>query len=252
WIDGGGNEAVRQSYEELKQKLIATTLELETMRKVKRELLNLLKMAYKERDEAREEVQKLVKKLTAPNSMVMIPAATKANSSVTESNSPSHVSSPMESLVEAVSPSEFSNVVVESQNVGYLNQALVQSRNVSRKRTCDVENEVIEFLAKRKALPQKGKLLKAVTEAGPLLQTLLVAGPLPTWRNPPPLRTIKTPPLAVQDFGSNSLQKPMLQVQPSHSLLDVAVVNNALHLTPNATCKNLAPSGIQQRHQYLL
>ncbi|TKY66557.1 hypothetical protein E2542_SST09433 [Spatholobus suberectus] len=57
------------------------------MRNVKRELLNLLKMAYQERVEAREELQKLIKKLTPPtlvevHSMMMIPAPTKANSSI--------------------------------------------------------------------------------------------------------------------------------------------------------------------------
>ncbi|TKY48449.1 hypothetical protein E2542_SST25868 [Spatholobus suberectus] len=266
-----------ESCDELRQKLLATTLELETMRNVKRELLNLLKMAYQERDEARGELQKLVKKLTPPTlvevpSMMMIPAPTKANSSITESNSPSHVSSPVDSLLEAVSPREFSNnanAAVESHSLCYLNQPLLQNARLSaspalvssQKPACDVANQVIEFLAKGKALPQKGKLLKAVMDAGPLLQTLLVAGPLPTWRNPPPLQTVKIPPLKVQDFGSNnantliSLHKPPT-LQPSRSsqpsVLNVAVVNNAMQLTSNATCKDLAPSRIPQGHQYLL
>lgn len=265
---------------------MATTLELKTMENVKRELLNLLKMAYQERDEAREELQKLeareelqklVTKLTPSilfevPSMMMIHAQTKANSSITESNSTSHVSSSVDSLLEAFSPQEFSNMnnnnIVESHNLGgyYLKQPSVQNMNMSvlsQKRTCDAGDQVIEYMAKGKVLPQKGNLLKAVMDAGPLLQTLLVAGPLPTWRNPPPLQNIKIPPLNVQDFASNnnnvntlnSLKKPMLA--PSHystqpTTLNVSVVNNSFQMTSNATCKNLAPSRIPQSHQHLL
>ncbi|KAK4279611.1 hypothetical protein QN277_011362 [Acacia crassicarpa] len=48
--------------------------------------------------------------------------------------------------------------------------------------------EDVERKKKKKGLPEKGKLLKAVIEAGPLLQTLLIAGgPLPQWQHPPPL-----------------------------------------------------------------
>ncbi|KAJ6323259.1 hypothetical protein OIU77_012980 [Salix suchowensis] len=52
-----------------------------------------------------------------------------------------------------------------------------------------VENDrgiaVIDYLAQGKVLPQKGKLLQAVMDAGPLLQSLLITGQLPQWRNPP-------------------------------------------------------------------
>ncbi|CAJ1955788.1 unnamed protein product [Sphenostylis stenocarpa] len=255
-----------QSCDELKQNLLATTLELETMKNVNKELINQLKMAYKERDEAREELQKLVKKLTSPTLVEkMIPTPTK--SSITESNSPSHVSSPVDSLLDAVSPREFSNlnIIVDSHNnmAYHLKQPLVQNTRVSQRRTCDVGDEVIEHLAKRRTLPQKGMLLKAVVDAGPLLKTLLVAGPLPTWRNPPSSQTIETPCLNVQDIGSNnvntfnSLQKPTLAFASSRSLqpsvLNVSVSNNnALQMGSNATCKNLAPSRIPQGHQYLL
>ena len=43
---------------------------------------------------------------------------------------------------------------------------------------------MIDKLVWGKPLPQKGRLLRTVTEAGPLLQTLLIA-PLPQWQNPP-------------------------------------------------------------------
>jgi len=239
------------------------------MKNVNRELMNHLKMAYKERDEAREELQKLFKKLTAPTTLVEIPSSmlipTPTKSSITESNSPSHVSSPVDSLLEAVSSQDFSNMIVDSQNnmVYHLQQPLVQSTRVSQRRTCDVGDEVIEHLAKRRTLPQKGMLLKAVVDAGPLLKTLLVAGPLPTWRNPPSSQTIETPCLKVQDFGSknfntfNSLQKPKLAFASSPSMqpsvLNVSAVNDtAFQMNSNVSCKNLVPSRISQSHQYLL
>ncbi|KAG4961324.1 hypothetical protein AAZX31_13G314300 [Glycine max] len=269
-----------ESCDELRQKLLATTLELKTMENVKRELLNLLKMAYQERDEAREELQKLeareelqklVTKLTPSilfevPSMMMIHAQTKANSSITESNSTSHVSSSVDSLLEAFSPQEFSNMnnnnIVESHNLGgyYLKQPSVQNMNMSvlsQKRTCDAGDQVIEYMAKGKVLPQKGNLLKAVMDAGPVLQTLHVAGPLPTWRNPPPLQNIKIPPLNVQDFVAsnnnnnvNTLRKPMLA--PSHYSTQPSMLNNSFQMASNANCKNLAPSRIPQSNQHLL
>lgn len=204
-------------------------LELETLRSVKTELLKMLKMAYRERDQAREQLQSLVKKLIHPttsnacfeiqhDNLVMLQPilSTKANSSITESNSPSHVSSPVDSFFETVSsPPEFSNmnvvnvaaVTVDSNSLGYLKQNLVQDFNNNvlpseKPKSSDLASAVIDCLAKSKVLPQKGKLLEAVMDAGPLLHTLLLAGPLPTWRNPPPLSSIKIPPLSAKDFDA--------------------------------------------------
>ncbi|XBI69366.1 hypothetical protein VPH35_048440 [Triticum aestivum] len=52
---------------------------------------------------------------------------------------------------------------------------------------------VLEQLAAKRPLPQRGQLLQAVMEAGPLLENLLVAGPVPQWRNPPPVQPIPSP-----------------------------------------------------------
>ncbi|CAL0332258.1 unnamed protein product [Lupinus luteus] len=238
----------QESFEELKQKLLAATIELENMKRVKTELLVLLEMAYKERNEAREQLQKLMTnpmlipltsnqfkkssfQLHQPESLVMLHATTKANSSITESNSLSHVSSPLDS-----SPHEFSNmtnnnnVVVDSHNFGgYLNNHQLLVHNGCNEKPCfDVANDVIDFLSKGKVLPQQGKLLDAVMDAGPLLQTLLLAGPIPIWKNPPPIQAIKVPPLkVVKDFVTpgielnafantwNSVQKPTFMSSPS-------------------------------------
>ncbi|XP_038894990.1 uncharacterized protein LOC120083342 isoform X2 [Benincasa hispida] len=152
-------------------------------------LLNLLQLAYKERDEAKNQLHKVLNKLHyyQPESPLV-----KANSSITESNSLSAdnnnnntfntaLGSPVvDSFFDAVSSPDFS-----SFNVG-------DSHNVDQ---CSL---VIENIVKGKKLPEKGRLLQSVMEAGPLLQTLLVAGPLPRWRNPPPLQPFKVlPPVLI-------------------------------------------------------
>nr|GMD15803.1 UDP-galactose/UDP-glucose transporter 5B-like [Ipomoea batatas] len=195
-----------QTMDELKQKLLYSTFELERfkaesseeMRKSKeyvKQLVELLKVACKERDEARDQLQKL---LGTAASVVVLPA-TKANSGVTESNSLSETyntqgSSPVESFLDAVSSPEL------------LNNSTVDSSAM------DQAAMAIEGLAKGKCLPQKGKLLQAVLEAGPLLQTLLVAGPLPRWRNPPQLKAFHIPPLCFEIPGPSPqmLSMPML------------------------------------------
>ncbi|KAF3974048.1 hypothetical protein CMV_002586 [Castanea mollissima] len=264
-----------ENIDEVKQKLIYTTLELETIkieaneeiRKNKenmRNLHNLLKIAYQERDEARDQLQNLLNKLMAssptelpnihprvhPESPLVIPA--KANSSITESNSlsetynpQSHGSSPVDSLFDAVSSPDFSNINVVDSG---------------------------------KALPQKGELLQAVMEAGPLLQTLIVAGPLPRWRNPPPLQPFKIPPFSIKgcetaDFSSKSpanagymVQKPLnSSTYPvmsrgtsqtcSAAMLNFAsgpsnsYSNNMMPLTTIASFNNHVPAGKRQRFQ---
>lgn len=223
----------QESTDELKQKLFYTTVELESfkmeaseeIRKNKenvKSLLNLLKMAYQERDEARNQLQKLLNKfsptelpklpphIVQAESPLLMPA--KANSGITESNSlsetcnyHSHGSSPADSFFgDAVSSPDFSNInVVDS---GFVNRPLVHKYNGSSgKAKIDPASEVIDDLVKGKTLPQKGKLLQAVMEAGPLLQTLIVAGPLPRWRNPPPLQPFKIPPVSIEGCQNSNV-----------------------------------------------
>ncbi|KAJ6424986.1 hypothetical protein OIU84_025707 [Salix udensis] len=221
-----------ESSDELKQKLVYTTIELESvkaeaneeLRKHKedvKQLINLLKIAYQERDEAKGQLQKLLNKLvlfsssellpvlpqSQPENPLVIPA--KVISGVTEStslsdsyNHQSHGSSPVDSLFDAVSSPDFSSInMVESSHMGFVNQALVQDYDgsiptglaASAMADIDPADTVIDNFLKGKVLPQKGKLLQAVMSSGPLLQTLLLAGPLPRWRNPPPLQQFKIP-----------------------------------------------------------
>ncbi|KAG5238171.1 E3 ubiquitin-protein ligase [Salix suchowensis] len=232
----------RPSFDELKQKLVYATIELgslkveanEEMRKHKEDvnhLINLLKMAYQERDEAKGQLQKLVNKLklssatgllpilpqAQPESPLVMPA--RANSSITESNSlsdtynhQSHGSSPVDSLFDAVTSPDFSNInMADSCHMGFVNKTLVQDYDGSvptglvapAVAKIDPADVVIDKFVKGKVLPENGKLLPAVMETAPLLQTLLLAGPLPRWRNPPPLHPFKIPPVSISGETPN-------------------------------------------------
>ncbi|RVW56967.1 hypothetical protein CK203_070457 [Vitis vinifera] len=208
----------QENIEELKQKLLYATIELESarmeaneeMKKNKesiKQLLQLLKVAYQERDEARDQLQKILNKVMPSSPPEFLPLRpqlqpesplikpTKANSSITESNSlsetynpQSHGSPPVDSFFDTVTSPDLSNITLaDSSNMAFVNQPFVQEYNgsvpaglvSSRTAKIDQASAVIDNLVKGKALPQKGNLLQAVMEAGPLLQTLLVAGPLP-------------------------------------------------------------------------
>lgn len=230
---------ILQSSDELRLKL--TIAELEDTKNVNDKLLNMLEIAYKERDQAREQVQILVKKLSSSNSNMFFEVqhnnnnnlvmfhSTKANSSITESNSPSHVSSPVDSFIEAVSSPEFSNVGVDSHNNCFFKQTLVHDE-------VDVASRVIDSIARGKVLPQKGKFLETVMNAGPLLQNLVLSGPLPTWKNPPPLSSIKIPPFDFKDIDELNLHQNVADVTPSSC-------NNTWQFTSNSSTLK------KQKHQ---
>ncbi|KAI3667634.1 hypothetical protein L6452_42703 [Arctium lappa] len=218
----------QENIDELKQKLLYTTLELEAVKaetdeekkknmESMKQLLQLLKLACQERDEAKDQLQKLLIKIMPTNDQqffnptnpsipncftndqlqqihqgnLLMPA--KANSSISESNSLSdaynHNSSPVDSFFDPISSPEFSNINLETPFVHNYHPNGASSSKV------DQATLVMEGMIKGKNLPQKGNLLQAVMEAGPLLQTLLVAGPLPRWRNPPPVQGFNIPPM---------------------------------------------------------
>lgn len=224
---------ILQSVEVLKQKLLQATIQLEEANKLKVELLDLLKVVYHERDEFRDELMKVLQKLPTSSNipedsvpqilhepLLLVPNPTKANSSITESNSLSHGSSPVDSLLEGASSPDLSN----------MNNVVVEKTEFR-----DPESLLIECLVKGKALPEKGKLLESVMEAGPLLQTLLVAGPLPSWRNPPPLHT-KVPPFAIKDFDSSGFDS-CVDFKPQISCFNSSGVSCS-----SASMLNFAPS----------
>lgn len=218
-----------QNYDELKQKLMYTTFELnEEKRKSKdqaKQLMQLLKMAKQERDEARAQLNKLLNMLTpiprtemlstipqlSPENPLLKPS--RANSSIIESRNfsdqlcsfHSQSSSPTESFFDSVTSPDLSkinnhHVGDSSNNMAFMNQQpFIQDYNVPTEvLKVDQASLIIDNLVKDKTLPQKGNLLHAVLEAGQLLQTLHAAGPLPRWRNPPPLQSFHIPPPSIK------------------------------------------------------
>ncbi|KAI4322175.1 hypothetical protein L6164_021892 [Bauhinia variegata] len=240
-------------------------------------LFNLVTVSYQEREELRSLVLSKFLPLTQgevpntiaqaePESLTVNP--TKANSSITESNSFSHGSPPVDSIFEPVSSSEFSN------NMRYVNQSLAGVFNCSAppalvssvKPNTDPWDNVIDSIAMGKGLPQKGKLLQAVMDAGPLLQTIIVSGPLPRWRNPPPQQPIKIPPFTVKEFEIPKIELKTVPDTPtvisrtnlqhcSAATLNFAATpsptwNNASHFASNACFSsnhNQVPSNKRQR-----
>lgn len=209
-----------QSFIELKHKLLCTIFELESTKTEAKEemmrseenikqLLQLLKMAYMERDEARGQLQSLLNN-GSPSALIknhpMLPHAqpvslppeiTKANSCFKKfddlSGSYSYCPSPLDCLLDAILPTRLSlpTEMADSSTLGASEQSVdIVSAEAGM---IDRASTVIDKLVKRKPLPQKGGFLKAVMEAGPLLQTLLLAGPIPRWQNPPPMQNRQIP-----------------------------------------------------------
>ncbi|XXG54831.1 hypothetical protein AAC387_Pa03g2614 [Persea americana] len=239
----------QQSIEELQHSLLFTTMELESVQfAVKEEkkrneektkqLLQLLQTAFHERDEAKDNLRKLLNKLTQsgssqlfhvlPNVQSEVPTVlpTKHNSNIVESDSlsetynlHSHISSSVESYFDAVSSPELSNInMADSSNMEVLQQPFLQEYNShssvgtsSVMGQIDPASALIERLVKGKTRPEKGRLLQAVVDAGPLLQTLLLAGPLPQWHNPPPLQALQIPPISIKGHDPAAfIQKPFV------------------------------------------
>ncbi|XP_044945827.1 uncharacterized protein LOC123394952 [Hordeum vulgare subsp. vulgare] len=191
----------QESVEELKQSLVAATMELEVFKEeVRRKeqsiarLADLVRQVAKERDDARDQVQQLLlaaAKQAAP-APVHQPQATAAaaalggTSSVTDSDC-SLVSSPVDPFFDPVTSSD-------RRRCGKLGAASPPPPAKQQQQMCGAD-AVLDMLAAKRPLPPRGRLLQSVMEAGPLLQNLLVAGPLPRWRNPPPVHALDALPV---------------------------------------------------------
>ncbi|KAK8515750.1 hypothetical protein V6N13_139279 [Hibiscus sabdariffa] len=224
----------QEDIDDLKLRLQFTSIELESLKieanEQKRKhdeetnhLRCLLKLAYKERDEAKEQLHLLISKLIPqPPSENPLAVAARANSSITESNSfsasfnhpNSHAcSSPVDSFFDAVTSPDFSTINFASDSfkmIGFGNQP-----NVPLVTNIDSATAVINDIAKWRTLPQQGKLVHAVMEAGPLLQTLILSGPLPRWRNPPPLQAFKIPDVSLKGVCDFKTDDSKLLVNPN-------------------------------------
>uniref|UniRef100_A0A0D9WC14 Uncharacterized protein n=1 Tax=Leersia perrieri TaxID=77586 RepID=A0A0D9WC14_9ORYZ len=177
----------QESMEEVKQSLMATTMELEAAKEElkKKEqtitkLADLLRHVAKDRDHARDQLNHLLAAAKAspspspPPPPPPPPPPALVTSSVTDSDG-SFVSSPIDITS---SDKRFCGIASPPAIIAGADAAL-------------------DMLAMKKPLPVKGRLLQSVMEAGPLLQNLLVAGLLPRWRNPPPV-ALDTLPVGVR------------------------------------------------------
>lgn len=274
-----------QSTDELKKKLMYSSLELESVKSRVNEsqenvtnLLNLLEVVYKERDEARDQLKKIFNKMN-PNSTpidqfpihvvqpvsppILMPTTIKTNSSLTDTNSASSVDSlfdhavsspefPNINVVDSSSSMDFVNVkqpnVVQQFNLGTTN-VLIKSSGFGMSTQTDLASQIVDNFAIGKTLPQTGKLMQAMREAGPLLRTLLVAGPpLPQWRNPPPplQQPFKIPPVALINGCTKAAslrfnQKPFAISNPA-STSYVNVAHTSLAANAMFSFNNVLPS----------
>ncbi|GJM94382.1 hypothetical protein PR202_ga11022 [Eleusine coracana subsp. coracana] len=180
-----------QSVGELKQSLVATTLELEAAKEElkKKEqsigkLADLVRQVAKERDDARDQLHHLLLAAAAAP-----PPPPRVTSSVTDSDC-SLVSSPVDPFFDPVTSADTrkpSPATPSPPAPAPARQSLAGS---------SAADAVLDMMASKRPLPQKGRLLAAVMESGPLLQNLLVAGQLPRWRNPPTVHASGVGPMA--------------------------------------------------------
>lgn len=169
----------------MKHKLVRTKLELESVKalakeekerteKAVRHFLYLLKVALRERDEARSQLQTLMDKISSLQSQHSI------------SNTPYSQLYASSSPTNHRLPNLTSNSGLPSQQ--YCGADSMQTDVIRSEKNMrdDYDDSLLyDGLIQGKPLPEKGRLLQAVIEAGPLLNTLVVA-PLPNWKNPPP------------------------------------------------------------------
>ncbi|XP_057772318.1 uncharacterized protein LOC130991887 isoform X2 [Salvia miltiorrhiza] len=223
--------------DQLGQKLLYTSLELEKlkseameeMRKNKEyvnQLIQLLKCAIEERDEARKQLDKLIGAGAdifpyfqggGGDSSLLKPA--KANSSITESNSLSDTHN---------YHSPFDAAAVSSPPISFVQQDSAVDR----------ASLVVDNLSKGRLLPPKGMLLQAVLQAGPLLQTLMVAGPLPRWRNPPQMHPFQIPPVGIKGGGAEFASQQGSSILSDFGDLNYGNNNNASLISPAAVSSN--------------
>ncbi|XP_028793168.1 uncharacterized protein LOC114748864 isoform X1 [Neltuma alba] len=196
-----------QSIDEIKDKLARTkhqwkssTMEDNTkIRKYEetiKRLMQQLKIVCQERDEARRQIQVLLRKLqpcTPPHTSKKSSVSTKHCSGTSYKSFTSHC----DYLSLASGGTKESDYVALSRDIN-----------------------MVDRLVCGKPLPQKGRLLRTVTEAGPLLHTLLLAPP-PQWRNPPPFDNdnekvddVIPTSLSLAFHGNSRMSSPSLDVNP--------------------------------------
>ncbi|KAK4707246.1 hypothetical protein R3W88_033167 [Solanum pinnatisectum] len=227
----------QETMDEMKQKLLYTSLEVERLnmeaseeKRKNNQLIHLIKLAYQERDEAKNHLHKLLNKINQ-SQINNIDSSPHHATTTIESNSLSETynnSSPIESFLDVVSsPDHLSNYIVP-----------VIAQQVAKIDDDDDDDD------QGKTLPQQGKFLQAVLESGPLLQTLLVAGPLPRWRNPPQFKPCEGGMMNnYGQFGSSLINN----TQPYFEMSCASSQMLSPYLAPN--CNNFVHIDKRQRLQ---
>ncbi|KAG2405994.1 uncharacterized protein HKW66_Vig0052490 [Vigna angularis] len=214
-----------QSIEDVKHRLLCTKLELvaakmEANAKIKKyeetvkHLYKLLKKVCQERDEARDQLQLLIRNVQAPTPVettsTIIPQVDQSclqNKTKPSMNSTKVSYSSSKVLSDHSCDLSLSNL--QSNEKHFSTSLMSQTRIVETSNLTlsnNIETDMVESdslaidkLVCGKPLPQKGRLLQSVTEAGPLLHTLQV-DPVPHWKNPPTLSSLALP-LATQEIN---------------------------------------------------
>ncbi|TKY62233.1 hypothetical protein E2542_SST12089 [Spatholobus suberectus] len=202
-------------------------------------LYKLLKKVCQERDEARDQLQLLIRNFQASSTPAetssTIPQVdyaclqykTKSSMNSTKvSDSSSKVFSTHScdlSLSSLLSNEKHSSMgllchtrIADSSNLTLPKQPshIKADMGASRHNMVDSASLVIDKLVCGKPLPQKGRLLQTVTEAGPLLHTLLVA-PSPQWQTPPRLSCSGLALSGTQDNSSSTNMDDNASVNPN-------------------------------------
>ncbi|XP_062002223.1 uncharacterized protein LOC133720046 [Rosa rugosa] len=237
----------QETIDELKYKLLSINYELESAQiranqevskneEITKQLFHLLKVACRERDEAKDQLQQLLKMF------LPIPAENETSPMFSEVNNENYPSLQKASNFSTVKESDVIsktssyptkyNFAADSSNLGFSkNIAAVQgcdesvqvaTMSSSNSKIIDRADVLIDNIVRVRPLPKKGRLFQAVMENEALLQTLLVV-PLPKWKNPPPLPPLKSSSNLIYgcDFGSQEqieAVKPIRAVQGSSSL----------------------------------
>jgi hypothetical protein len=231
-----------QSVAELKQTLLATTLELEAAREELRrkeqsiaKLSDLVREVAKERDDARDQAQSL--RLLAAQA-----APPLVTSSVTDSDC-SLASSPVDPFFDPVTSADNRRRCKFSPATPPAAPRQQQQQRQPGAGLGSAADAALEMLAAKRPLPHRGRLLAAVMEAGPLLQNLLVAGQLPRWRNPPTVRAPDTLPLGASRAAGYAAADAVTLAASGCTKLPMAT---ALPVLPAASC---SPGFIAKRQR---
>jgi len=248
---------LEQSVADLKQTLLATTLELEAAREeLKRKEQSIAKLAElvhevaKERDDARDQLQSL--RLLAAQAAAAAAAAAPptapplVTSSVTDSDC-SLVSSPVDPFFDPVTSADRRcKLSPATPPAAAPKQQCQPGGGVGFGSAADA---VLDMLASKRPLPHKGRLLAAVMEAGPLLQNLLVAGQLPRWRNPPTVRAPDTLPLGTARAGYVAAPVAAADAVTLASSACMKRPMSMLPLTPMLPAASCSPGFIAKRQR---